>query len=156
MVTLGKMFQVTDPVIKQNANKVSTSVKTLKMSFDEHGEFKLIMGVSKDHDSRVPHVWTAKIYGEARNPRSEAWVHCNCEYFLFNCEVALAVQGSSTVVNSNGKRPKITNPSMKPKICKHLVAAMRFALLKETNKEATEKDLSKIPQKGRPNVTPRF
>jgi hypothetical protein len=41
----------------------------------------------------------------------------NCEHFLFNDEVALTRYGSSTVVNSNGAYPKITNPQLRPSIC---------------------------------------
>lgn len=51
-----------------------------------------------------------------------SWVHCSCEHFLFSCEFALAKRGSSSIINSNGEPPVVTNPRMLPMVCKHIVA----------------------------------
>lgn len=54
--------------------------------------------------------------------KHRSWVHCSCEHFLFSCEFALAKYGSSSIINSNGEPPIITNPKLLPMVCKHIVA----------------------------------
>lgn len=54
---------------------------------------------------------------------SRVWCSCNCPMFLYYLEVALTLRGSSSILYSNGRVPKITNPSMKPSLCKHLIQA---------------------------------
>lgn len=47
-------------------------------------------------------------------------VGCQCDYFTFHCEVALAKKGAALITQSNGERPSITNPRLIPTPCKHL------------------------------------
>ena len=47
-------------------------------------------------------------------------VRCSCDYFTFNCEVALTKRGASAIKQSNGEKPVVRNPSMIPTPCKHL------------------------------------
>lgn len=47
-------------------------------------------------------------------------VACTCDYFTFVCEVALQKKGAAVIKQSNGARPKITNPQLQPSPCKHL------------------------------------
>ena len=47
------------------------------------------------------------------------WIHCSCSWFCFVAEYALAKQGSSMIVNCNGRPPRITNPRRLPVLCKH-------------------------------------
>lgn len=58
-------------------------------------------------------------------PNSKVWVRCNCEYFLYHCEVADSWYFNTTVEYSNGEPPKKTNPSMVPHLCKHLISAFK-------------------------------
>lgn len=51
-----------------------------------------------------------------------SWIWCSCPSFLYNWEVALTAVGSSNIVDSNGEKPVIRNPAMKPGCCKHQVA----------------------------------
>ena len=53
---------------------------------------------------------------------SKVWVSCDCEYFKFHCEVADTRRGSSDVIHSNGKFPKITNSRGVAHVCKHIAA----------------------------------
>ena len=57
-------------------------------------------------------------------PASKLWVHCSCPYFLYYVEVALTLQGSSSIYDSNGNMPRINNPKVVPYVCKHLFAAL--------------------------------
>ena len=51
-------------------------------------------------------------------------VSCDCGYFTFYCEVALAKKGSAVVKLSNGENPVDRNPAMLPSPCKHLHAVL--------------------------------
>ena len=62
------------------------------------------------------------------NVNTRCWAWCSCPYFLYNCEVALASKGSSVVVQSNGQRPRFTNPNEDGRLCKHVVLAFAIAL----------------------------
>lgn len=53
-------------------------------------------------------------------------VSCSCEDYLYRLEVSNRAHGSSDVIYSNGKKPKITNPDMHPGLCKHLTGAVKF------------------------------
>ena len=64
--------------------------------------------------------------------QSKVWVSCDCEYFLYHCEVADAEHDSASIKYSNGKYPTQTNPQGVGHICKHLLASVRKgALLKK-------------------------
>lgn len=52
-----------------------------------------------------------------------AFVKCECPFFLFNCEYALAKVGSSEIDYCDGRKPEITNPKAIPYLCKHLYRA---------------------------------
>ena len=52
-------------------------------------------------------------------------VDCDCSYFLYNCEVALARRGAADIVRSNGQWPRKTNPRGDKRVCKHLIAIFK-------------------------------
>ena len=79
------------------------------------------------------HKVAARFYGSL-NTNTKVWVWCSCKYFLYNCEVALAHKGSSSVIQSNGQRPRFTNPKLEPRVCKH--AFLLFALAMRKRKPA--------------------
>ncbi len=51
-------------------------------------------------------------------------VYCQCDYFTFTSEVALARKGASRILLSNGELPEVRNPRMVPTPCKHLFAVL--------------------------------
>lgn len=68
----------------------------------------------------------------ALTTENKVWVRCNCEYFMYHCEVADAETDNATIHYSNGKFPVKTNPQGIPHLCKHLISALRKgALLKK-------------------------
>jgi hypothetical protein len=67
-------------------------------------------------------------------PDSQLWVHCSCPYFTFYLEVALTLQKTSNVYDSNGALPKKLNTGLKPFLCKHLYAALTSLMLTEKTK----------------------
>lgn len=59
----------------------------------------------------------------------KTWVHCSCPYFTYYLEYALHFYKASAIVNSNGMYPVITNPAMRPYLCKHAYAASNFVAM---------------------------
>lgn len=92
---------------------------------------------------------------------SQCWVWCDCEYFTYTLEVALAKMNSSAVENSNGEAPIIRNPGNLGFLCKHLVKAADWALSQRRDLAAEkmkaeiakeEKAKGKETQKEKPGV----
>lgn len=67
------------------------------------------------------------------------WASCSCEFFLYNCEVALSLKGSSSLIYSNGKLPIVKNPTYIPWLCKHSYPAVKRAIQLKKVKKALEK-----------------
>lgn len=55
-------------------------------------------------------------------------VTCSCGNFLFQWEVSNAYRGISDIVYSNGDFPIVTNPNLKPGVCKHLLKCLMFLI----------------------------
>jgi hypothetical protein len=70
-------------------------------------------------------------------------VSCECPYFLFNCEYALAKAGNAVITYSNGRPSYITNKAQfgkfLPYLCKHLYRAAPVALKAARDKAQTYK-----------------
>lgn len=70
-----------------------------------------------------------RFYGPL-NVNSPSWCWCDCPYFKYHCEVVLTQKGSSSIVQSNGQRPRFTNPKGEPRVCKHVLLAFMLAMRK--------------------------
>lgn len=75
-------------------------------------------------------------FGYKMTPETEVWVHCSCPYFTYHLEVVLKLKGSSEIYNSNGAYPRITNPSLRPYLCKHLYALTLYLLAQDKKRKA--------------------
>lgn len=87
----------------------------------------------------------ARFYGPL-SVKTLTWCWCSCPYFKYHCEVALASKGSSAVVQSNGQRPRFTNPKMLPKVCKHVYLLFTLAAKDSKKKEQLKKAKEKNPK----------
>jgi hypothetical protein len=56
------------------------------------------------------------------NKHKKVICSCDCESWVFTFENAVAEHGASRIVYGNGEPPVVTNPSLAPGLCKHLVA----------------------------------
>jgi len=77
-------------------------------------------------------------YGTKSNPKefkfvpdSQIWCHCSCPYFTYYLEVVLTLHKSSEINNSNRRIPKVTNPKLRPYVCKHLFATILYLMNKD-------------------------
>jgi hypothetical protein len=125
VLTVEKLVQYTkayNPLIIKRAQNVSVQSLDVVEGEDEDGDpCRDVVAICKGET--VPRTVIFRFYG-TRNKNTLAWVSCDCEYFLYHCEVALQKKGSTDVIYSNGARPKITNPRMLAAVCKHCIAVL--------------------------------
>lgn len=76
--------------------------------------------------------------------RTPVWVSCDCAWFKFTAEVALADRNSSDVYFSNGEPPAVRNKAKYPMLCKHLFKVADWALSLKDDKAA--KAIDKISE----------
>lgn len=96
------------------------------------------------------HVSYIRFYGPP-DMKTPVWVWCDCEFFKYTLEVALARVNTSSISSSNGKAPTVRNPQMLTYLCKHLMMAAEIALRQKDlvrQKFDRDQDVEEIP-KGR-------
>lgn len=129
MLFLSQMARSTPAKIVRNATGVKVSRIKAFIDSDENGKFKVVRATTRANDG--PRHITVRLYGKMNGVgqmkvQNKAWVHCDCPYWRYHCEVAVAARGSTSVLTSTGKYPKIRNPRMTPHLCKHLLRAVQI------------------------------
>jgi hypothetical protein len=131
MVTIEQLISTTraaHPRILANARQVSVTLKKARKRKDADGDpYQEVTAICRG--ATIPRNVTMKIYGRG-DKNSKIWASCDCEWFLYYCEVALTKRGSSEVIYSNGKDPKITNPRKLSVACKHILSCILHGLHK--------------------------
>lgn len=84
----------------------------------------VLKAVVRSVGSGDPHVCTVAALTEKKLSESPVVVDCDCEFFTFNCEWALAQKGAAVIRRSNGEPPDARNPKYVPMCCKHLVTVL--------------------------------
>lgn len=143
------------------SNKVSVAFNTPKVGKDPRGYYRAVLASARTNEAgkktkriELRFYWPkgrakadtyipdklrqngVPYFGPTEAPKFDldtpVWVQCNCEWFLYNAEVANAESDNSTIKYSNGKAPVINNPREIQHLCKHLISAIRKgALLKK-------------------------
>lgn len=134
---------------RKRRNPVIAKVTKSTMAMDDAGLFLLMHGKAVDlkhareRGSR-PHLQVAKLYFDDQNAKRmtnpKTFVWCGCKDFTFRCEVALAIRGSSVVVNSNGMLPKMTNPNAVPQLCSHALAFLEKCVAESKKQRTVSED----------------
>lgn len=115
--------------IHRNSQNCRAKVTSSVVNSDAGGEHFLVKGLAMDPTTtKTNYRQIAKVYMNNQglvpnNPKVFVW--CGCPWFKYFCEVALAIRGSSYIINANGALPKITNPTARPQVCKHMLAFLR-------------------------------
>lgn len=125
MVSLERMLaaiKVHNANVLRYAAKVRVSSMTVYEVKDKDGDSYRFISANT-YGSSEKRTVRMKLWGP-RNNSAKAWVQCTCPYFLFHCEMALVGKQSSENCFSNGEAPNITNPTLRPAICKHIVAVI--------------------------------
>ncbi len=106
--------------VEENGIKMK-KVEAMAASQDGDGNYRLLM------------------YFTGKGPTAKVWASCECPYWLFHVETALSKRGSTDVIYSNGKLPKVTNPRLVSHACKHVVAALQRGAFMLEPKKITKK-----------------
>lgn len=129
MIHLVTILHRTPGNIHRNSQNCRAKITSSVVNSDAGGEHFLVKGLAMDPTTtKTNYRQVAKIYMNNKglvpnNPRVFVW--CGCPWYKYFCEVALAIRGSSYIVNTNGALPKITNPTARPQVCKHMLAYLR-------------------------------
>jgi hypothetical protein len=129
MIHLATILHRTPGNIHRNSRNCRAKITSSVVNSDAGGEHFLIKGLAIDPTTtktnyrQLAKVYLAKDGNVPSNPRVFVW--CGCPWFKYFCEVALAIRGSSYIINANGALPKITNPTARPQTCKHSLTFLR-------------------------------
>lgn len=136
-VPLRRLIQVSKNARQLPELKVENvrNVRIYRHTKDESEEGYIYQATAKSRKSPwnpVPRLHTCTIETmekkviNSKNVRTvPVRVSCSCEFFMYTCEYALTMHGASTIMHSNGKPAKYTNPGNVPLLCKHL---MKFSI----------------------------
>ncbi len=136
MLRAKTLFSRTPDAVHRRSRRCTSKVTDADIYMDDAGVFRFVQGLALDPpapgpwpQSRGPYRVICKLYfdeNDANNPKTFVW--CDCDWFKYNCETALAIRGSSAIINSNGALPKNTNPTSRPQVCKHCLCFLKKAL----------------------------
>ena len=148
MVNLKVVVQKTPVKIHRNSLRCRARITSATMNADGFGVYHVFKGrVIDPTTTRTPYPQIIKMYTDRRgnipdNPKIFCW--CGCAWFKYNCEVALAIRGSSAIISTNGALPKLTNPTSRPQVCKHMLTFLKACWKAkeriDTNKTQTAAD----------------
>ena len=129
-LSLKGLIRATPPLMKNNAHDVV--VKQLKL-VKTKGGFPAVRAKAVDaSQGSKRRIHDCNIVGKEKDQPIGKQKHvlcsCDCENFCYYWEYALTHWGSSTIKFSNGEAPDVTNPSLHPGLCKHLVALGRVVI----------------------------
>lgn len=128
-----RLLKMSFPIAKQGAKSVKilpgTKIQVVNKPWHKLHNCKMLkcqavsykVGDQVKKVKPVKHLVTVTAL-EQDTPLSESpvLVSCSCEYFAFTCEVALKKKGNARIQYSNGDMPEVTNPRLRPSVCKHL------------------------------------
>lgn len=132
MKTLRQLINSTpSDVAERSRNTIVVIMGGVKRIYDDGLQTVVFKAQCRAHTERVYYEVLIEMYPTEihqnvfKKPSLDnpTFVKCQCPYFLYHCEYALARVGSSEIDYSNGKRPLITNPNNIPYLCKHLYKA---------------------------------
>jgi len=137
MLTVAQLLKLTPPKVRYRASYPRIRIIEDKPS----GKYRKIYtrtALGNQESSGDSYTQTIRIHGTKKSPtdfllkpESSFWCHCSCPYFTYYLEVVLQLHGSSRIRNSNGNMPKITNPRLRPYLCKHLFALSLYMMNKD-------------------------
>ena len=132
-LTVKQILRFTFPDIKERARRCRARRMAAKTLDDNKlGELLFeryrVQGTTDRYVVDLKYLPMTKNQPAVKDEDAPLWVSCDCGFFLYRCEVALARRGSSSIVYSNGKRPVHTNPRMVPYVCKHAIRAINTSI----------------------------
>jgi hypothetical protein len=122
---LSDMGLTASSLLKNSLPYVTNAIGFVKVKQANKGKFRTVT----EELGKTPRIHSQTISSvnnlPLNNPNCRLKVSCDCEFFLYVCEVALHRYGSADIIHSNGEFPYETNPRGIPMICKHLVKILK-------------------------------
>jgi len=128
MLTLEQLLKASDYNVLKNVFKYRINAFESKKAVDDNGkDVTQVIGVILGGTSKRK----ASIVSEdiIITKKSEVVVYCSCNYFIYNLEIPLVIQGSARPLHAEGF-PKVKNTGLKPGLCPHLACLIKAILLK--------------------------
>lgn len=122
-----ELLRATPLVTHQRAKNVAVSDPKQGQDIEGHTFFVATTYSTKDDNGklrRAPSKYKTKL--TIVDPQHRyVKVDCTCAFHPFSgSEVSLSLRNAADILRSNGRAPKVRNPSMSVYTCKHLVALM--------------------------------
>jgi len=133
MLTIEQLLKASDYNIIKNTFRYKLEAFESDRSVSEDGnEVTRALGIVSGGKSKrkVSVVSNDKVITK----NSEVIVYCSCDYFVYNLETALVLQGAARPLHATGFS-HVKNISMKPGLCPHLACLIKTILLKGRNVE---------------------
>lgn len=122
-LSLKALLRATPPYIRNNSLEVV--IKQLQKARTKGGFPGIRAKALSVGNKGNKHIYGCDIIGKEEDiplhKQKHVLVSCQCDFFLYYCEVALNHWGSARIKYSNGEHPGVTNPQLQPLLCKHLV-----------------------------------
>jgi hypothetical protein len=131
-LTLKKILS--ESIILDLNNAKDVHVTNVKETVSAKGRKAVVATCFSDpKGNKVPTKYKCSVIGlEDDGPLSgqRCMFSCECDRYMYYYEYALAQKGAAKIKFCNGNAPTVTNPSLIPGGCKHLIALSR-KLVKE-------------------------
>lgn len=154
-VTVFDMIRYTPLNIRRNRMKGCRVYFYNSEYFKRKGKRGLRLFAYKTGCSKSTYMTTIGFVDYTKNLQSSVWVSCQCDYFKYTYEYAMATKGASDHLYAWHQPPVEKNPSMLPGACKHILAILddalrrtrQFAKLdKNRDDEVEDTDIDGIPE----------
>lgn len=125
MLTIETLLKSSDYNVIKNVFKYRLKSFDVKKAIDGDKKVTQVIGVVVGDK----HVRNSSVVSEDAKitKRSEVIVYCSCDYFVYNLETALVLQGSARPLHATGI-PHVKNVMLKPGLCPHLVLLIKSIL----------------------------
>ena len=143
MLTIGQLLKATSPEVIRNISRYHLDLAHTKLDSNEHGSHILIVAVVSGGEQ--PQKCSIRVFDKHISIKSTCFVYCSCKMFINKVEVALAAQGSASIINATQKLPTKMNPKLLPGICPHLLVVIKASLLAEQQKQEQQKQQKVAP-----------
>lgn len=107
------------PSILDKAKRVSVTFLKITKKNDGDDYFHILASCRGDTGPKRVEL---KVYGNNLGEASQAWVRCDCEYFMYHTEYVLDKKDNTDIKYAINRAPRITNASKIVHVCKHIAA----------------------------------
>lgn len=132
MYELRRLIDQSDPAVKQKSGRVQITRfrKTQDITFgkDSFGPFYKVAWQARSGGGGKGikhHVCSVRFY-DRLGTTSKVVAECDCADFKYRWDYALFLRDSSDLAHANSQKPRITNPTVRGGLCKHLLRVVQI------------------------------